>query len=302
MAEPGSTDALNRLLAEARNGSASACVEAARWLLEEEEETDTRPMADPVALLEQAAAADHLDALCLLGDLRAGHRPFTRDQVGTDTPPDRVTDLEAALDCYRRAEALGDNRARFALSILLLNEIGRRQDVAEVMLKTCAADGLPRAYQTLGEMYRHGIGVPADPERARSALHAAAIAGEAAACHMLGVMLWNGEGGGQVPVEGYCWILEAAALGNGAESEALVEVLAPQLTEIEHAMAINLIEDWAEDPAALARPLGRATSKTGKTDPAWAEAERSGSDWLIPSSDEVALLEAWRGSGDPLNG
>lgn len=239
------------------------------------------------ALVDRAARLDDMDALCILGDIEAGRVP------GFGARP------REALDWYRRAEALGDSRARFAAALILLNggdvagePLAEDAAIAAALLRRCAADGMTRAYQTLGEVYRAGIGVTPEPAKALLAMHAAAAAGHPAACHMLGVMLWNGEGCEARPVEGYSWILEAAALGNGSESTDLLETLPPQMTDVEIAEAFALQVDWAEAPETRSTPIEAIPGEA----PGQPVAISAAAVFRTSPSDD-RVLAAWRAGG-----
>lgn len=91
----------------------------------------------------------------------------------------------------------------------------RGGDYAQALpgLQQAAHGGDAQAQYSLGMMYRYGLAVPRDPQRAAELLRQAAAQGDAKAAFELGNMLYFGDGVAQDRALGEAWLKAAREHG-----------------------------------------------------------------------------------------
>lgn len=108
-----------------------------------------------------------------------------------------------------------DPRTLYSDAMTGLNaaETAGESDVAIQKLKESALLGFPPAQLQLGELYKTGQGVEADPEQARLWFRRSANGGNVLAMHRIGVMAARGEGGPEDTLNAINWFEQAANRG-----------------------------------------------------------------------------------------
>ena len=133
-----------------------------------------KPQADPAVSRVASPAEEARDLLRRGDELTAGVKV--------------PRDLEAALQFYRRAAALGDRKAKQRLGAALVLGRGAPPDVAGglELLNEAADAGDPNAMIQLGEFYAKGLAGTSERHRAIAAYERAAAAGQSLAFTKLG--------------------------------------------------------------------------------------------------------------------
>lgn len=175
--------------------------------------------AAAIPLLRRLAEQEDADAQAYLGGLYL---------VGLGGLPH---DISLAKQWLERAAGYGNATAAFNLGLLAERGEGGLVDFpgAVSWYQKSALGDFPMAMLKLGEAYRHGMGVPADPESATHWLRLAAEAGLPDAQNLFGVMIAEGETAGST-VEAYAWFKLAAGSGQ-PEAEENMNLLRTQMSE-----------------------------------------------------------------------
>jgi TPR repeat protein len=161
------------------------------------------PLADPaqaVGYFEQSAGAGNTGAALVLGDMyRAGE--------GVAADPLR------AKSYYEQALAAGHEDASYGLGLLYREEPLRDPAAAIGYLTRAAAAGKPNALIVLGDIFRRGDGVTADPATAMAYYQQALDAGaERAAAYGMGTLYRDAPY--DDAAQAISWFERAAAAGN----------------------------------------------------------------------------------------
>lgn len=138
-----------------------------------------------VALIEQAAAQDHPEALCFIAS------SYAIGQLG------KTKDLNTAFSFYERAAKVNHPDGLFNLSHFYEEGIGgapENKQYAVILLQAASAQGHLPAQYNLGRCYAYGIGVEKDMNKAVDAWTVAAEAGYPAAQFYLGGCYYSGNG------------------------------------------------------------------------------------------------------------
>jgi len=124
------------------------------------------------------------------------------------------------------AAAAGHREAQFALAILLAKSAAEadKKEAAEWFAKAREA-GHVAAANHLGELYRDGVGVPRQHDKARSIFEQAAEQGDANAMYNLASMQNDGLGGARDTGKALKWYARATDEGHERASEVLDSLL-----------------------------------------------------------------------------
>ncbi|WP_143175440.1 tetratricopeptide repeat protein [Cryptosporangium aurantiacum] len=157
-----------------------------------------------------AAEAGNRDAMHDLGVLFAHRRDDPVEATSWFLRAAAAGDERADAELVRLAPALvepsaHDRTARTLLGVVHAFHLGDPVRGAE-LLTTSSAEGDPVATRTLGYLVQHGLGTPADADRAVALYRAAAEAGDALAAYNVGML--HGASPAAVP-----WLLQAADAG-----------------------------------------------------------------------------------------
>ena len=135
-------------------------------------------------------------------------------------------DLDRVRSSFRVAAAAGHREAQFALAILLAKSAAEadKKEAAEWFAKAREA-GHVAAANHLGELYRDGVGVPRQHDKARSIFEQAAEQGDANAMYNLASMQNDGLGGARDTGKALKWYARATDEGHERASEVLDSLL-----------------------------------------------------------------------------
>lgn len=115
-------------------------------------------------------------------------------------------------------------------------------------LELLAKGDHPKAKELLGIMYRHGLGVMKDPQKAVSLLSSAAAERQPLAAYHLATMYYTGEGVQSDPIMALMWIhIAIVYYPEGPEKqEALVfrDNMYTHLTRREKDRALQMAREW----------------------------------------------------------
>lgn len=161
--------------------------------------------------LVRAAQAQDPVAHYLLGRLRQDAGEADRDRVRSS---------------FRIAAVAGHREAQFALATLLAKSAAEA-DKKEAVEWFAKADqgGHQAAANRLGEMYRDGMGVLSQPDKARTLFQRAAAQGNVDAMYNLAEMLNDGLGGQRDTDKALDWYARAADEGHEKASEVIGNLL-----------------------------------------------------------------------------
>lgn len=212
LAQPGAAQddeqACQLFLKAAEQGHVGAQVAAATHLLAGR--GVARDQAAAVGWLVRAAATQDPVANYVLGSLRQGRGE---------------ADSADAQKLYRIAATAGHREAQFALATLLAKSgvAAERKQAADWFTKAHEA-GHKAAANSLGQLYRDGVGVAQQHEKARAYFQLAADYGNANAMYNLAQMQNDGLGGARDIDQALKWYVRAAEKGH-EEAAAVVDGL-----------------------------------------------------------------------------
>ena len=152
--------------------------------------------------------------------------PVAHYLLGRLNEGDRAADLERARNSFRIAAAAGHREAQFALGSLLAKsrEVADRKEAAEWLGKAQEA-GHKAAANRLGELYRDGVGVLQQHDKARVIFQRAAEQGDADAMYNLAAMQDDGLGGLRDTDLALKWYTRAADAGHERAFEVVERLL-----------------------------------------------------------------------------
>ena len=160
-----------------------------------------------------AKAARDLYAKAAAGGSGAGMTAVADMMTKGDGGP---KDIEGARRWLARRAGRGDSGGRHRLANSLLHDDPKQTNVGLVMMVVAAKAGDVSAAYALGEIFKDGIDVQRDSQRALEWYHKAADAGEPKALERIGSMYDYGEGVGIDHAEARRYYDRAAAQGVGA--------------------------------------------------------------------------------------
>lgn len=130
--------------------------------------------------------------------------------------PKRLENYATAKDRYRKAAALGNDRAQNQLGIMYDHGRGVPEDDAKAVFwyRQAAERGNAWGQHNLGYMYEYGLAVPKDYKRAGYWYKKAADQGNARAKYRLGHLYEHGLGVPQDYAKALRWYQQAASLGD----------------------------------------------------------------------------------------
>ena len=124
-------------------------------------------------------------------------------------------DRAAVRNSYRIAATAGHRESQFALGgILAKSRVEAERKEAVVWFAKANEARHPAAANSLGEIYRDGIGVLQQPEKARSYFKQAADEGDANAMYNLAQMMNEGIGGSRDTGQALSWYTRSAEQGH----------------------------------------------------------------------------------------
>jgi TPR repeat protein len=196
----------------------------------------------------------------LTKSLAQGHMPTMVTLANMYTSPNGVPERpQLVFDLERAAAERGSHWAEFQLGRFYRVGYMNAPDYAQAMawFNRAAAAGYAPADRELGAMYEAGQGVPADIAQALNHYERAANLGASGAIQRLGELYRGGQGVPTDLVAAYMWFAIGAKMG-APESASALEMIKPQCTEAQRAVAEARVNTWVtENPRALKQKPGR---------------------------------------------
>lgn len=123
-------------------------------------------------------------------------------------------DIGAAFAAYREASRRGLAWGTILMGALIRDgKVGTDRARAQALFRQAIAEGTPRGYSLIGQMYEEGLGVVQDGAKARTLYEQGAALGDTDSMLQLGSMLWSGTGGARDIPAAIAWLSRALDAG-----------------------------------------------------------------------------------------